>query len=279
MVAESKNYKEVSEKLYLTESTISSHITNLEKKLNLVLFYRERDGLVLTKAGKELYDLMHEKIKDIEFAEDAIIQNNDISRAKITIGCPSHIAIFYLAKCITKARKDYPDLKIDIMGITDYNGLIGLLLNHVVDFVIMDVIPKDERTEVKAKKLKEISNIFISKEQIKIKNLKDLEKYKFVLNYENSFSTRKLFEVLEKYDVRIKADIQVDITEMRIEEVKQGQGIGYVIREIAEEAIKNKEVYEVKLPVELPGGDINLVYMEKYLTKIDKIFIKKYLTD
>lgn len=31
IVAESKNYKEASEKLYLTESTISSHIKNLEK--------------------------------------------------------------------------------------------------------------------------------------------------------------------------------------------------------------------------------------------------------
>ena len=96
VVAESKNYKEASDKLYLTESTISSHITNLEKKLDIILFYRERDGLVLTEAGKELYDSMHNNIKDLEFAENAIIQNYDISKAKISIGCPSHISIFYL---------------------------------------------------------------------------------------------------------------------------------------------------------------------------------------
>lgn len=42
VVAESRNYKEASEKLYLTESTISSHIKNLENKLDITLFYRER---------------------------------------------------------------------------------------------------------------------------------------------------------------------------------------------------------------------------------------------
>ena len=86
VVAESKNYKEAGEKLFLTESTISSHISNLEKQLDIILFYRERDGLTLTRDGKELYDSIHEKIKDIEFAENALIQNHDISKAKITNG-------------------------------------------------------------------------------------------------------------------------------------------------------------------------------------------------
>ena len=277
IVAESKNYKEASEKLYLTESTISSHITNLEKKLDIILFYRERDGLVLTEAGKELYDSMHKKIKDLEFAENAIIQNYDISKAKITIGCPSHISIFYLSKCITKIRKDYPDLKIDIVSVADYNGLLQLLQKHIVDFVIIDTVPDNINNELTIKTLKKITNTFISKELIEIKDVKQLEKYKYILNYENSISTKKLFEVLKVYNVEIKADIQSDNTEMRIEEVRQGQGIGYVMKEAVEDAINKGELYEIKLPIKLPEVNINLIYIEKYLTKMDKIFIKRYL--
>lgn len=279
VVAESKNYKEAGEKLFLTESTISSHISNLEKQLDIILFYRERDGLTLTREGKELYDSIHEKIKDIEFAENAIIQNHDISKAKITIGCPSHISIFYLSKCIAKARKDYPDLKIDIIGASDYNGLVQLLQQHSVDFVIMDIVPKDVKSEITVKTLKKVNNVFISKEPVNITNIKDLENYKFVLNYESSVSTKELFETLKKHNVKIKADIQADITEMRIEEVKQEQGIGYVMKEAVESALEKNEVYEVKLPIELPEMKINLVYIDKYLTKVDKTFIKKYMKD
>ena len=278
-VAECKNYRQASEKLYLTESTISSHITNLEKKLNFTLFYRERDGLTLTEAGKELYESMNDKIKDIEFLENAVIQNNDIEKAKITIGCPSHISISYLAKCITKARKEYPNLKINLIGANDYTSIVELVRKHEINFAIMDIIPQELKSEINVKPLKKTNNIFIYKDSIKIKNIKELEKYKYILNYNNSSSTKELLETLKKYDVNIEADIQSDITEMRVEEAIQKQGIAYVMKETAEEAIKNKEVYEVELPIELPKTTINLVYMEKYLTKFDKIFIKKFLNE
>lgn len=276
-VAESKNYKEASEKLFVTESTISSHIKNLENKLDIILFYRERDGLMLTDAGKELYDSMNDKIKDIEFAEESLIQNYDVSKAKITIGCPSHISISYLAKCIEKVKKDYPNLKIDLIGAADYSGLIDRLQKHIVDFVILDVIPPEAKNEIKVKVLKKISNIFIYNKPLEIKELKELENYNFILNYDNSVSTKELFETLKEHQVEIKTDLQVDVTEMRIEQAKRGLGIGYVMKDATEDIIKNKEVYEVTLPITLPEMKINLVYIEKYLTKMDKIFINKYL--
>lgn len=278
-VAETKNYTEASEKLFVTESTISSHIKNLENQLDTILFYRERDGLKLTERGKELYDSINDKIKDIDFAMESFIQDNDITKSKIIIGCPSHISISYLAKCIAKAKKDYPNLKIDVIGAADYSGLIDRLQKHIVDFVIMDVIPPEAKNEIKVTSLKKTNNIFVYNKPLKIKEIKELENYKFILNYENSVSTKELFSTLKKHKVQIKADIQADITEMRIEEAKQGQGIGYVMKEATEEAIKNKEVYEVELPIPLPEMKINLVYMEKYLTKMDKIFIRKYLKE
>lgn len=276
-VAETRNYAEASERLFVTESTISSHIKNLENQLDTTLFYRERDGLKLTERGKELYNSINEKIKDIDFSVESFIQDNDISKAKITIGCPSHISNFYLARCITEAKKEYPNLRVDVIGASDYSGLIDRLQKHLLDFVIMDVIPPEAKNEIKVKELKKIHNTFVYNQPLKIDNLKELENYNFILNYENSVSTKELFETLKQHKVSIKANLQADITEMRIEEAKEGLGIGYVMKEATEEAVKNKELYEVELPINLPSMKINLVYMEKYLTKIDKIFIKKYL--
>lgn len=276
-VAETRNYTEASERLFVTESTISSHIKNLENQLDTTLFYRERDGLKLTERGKELYNLINEKIKDIDFSVESFMQDNDISKAKITIGCPSHISNFYLARCIAEAKKEYPNIRVDVIGASDYSGLINRLQKHLLDFVIMDVIPPEAKNEIKVKELKKIHNTFVYKQPLKIDNLKELENYNFILNYENSVSTKELFETLKQHKVFIKSNLQADITEMRIEEAKEGLGIGYVMKEATEEAVKNKELYEVELPINLPSMKINLVYMEKYLTKMDKIFIKKYL--
>ena len=277
VVAEKQSIKEASKDLFLTEATISSHIRKLEQQLNMKLFYRENEGLVLTNAGKQLYASIHNKIKDIEFAENALIQSNDISKAKIKIGCPSHISVSYLLNCIAKAQKENPNLKIDIIGVENYNGLIQLLKEHTVDFVIIDVIPTDLTNTLKSKKLKTVDNIFVSKDKIKINDLKELENYRYILNYENSISSIELFKTLKKYNVEIKPIIQVDITEMRIESAKQGIGISYVMKETVENDLYRKELYEVKLPITLPTMDINLIYIDEYLTQTDKFFIKKYL--
>ena len=276
-VAESKNYKEASEKLFVGESTISEHIIKLEKKYNHKLFYREKDGIILTPFGNDLYNSIHSQMKNIEHAISTLIQNYDISKSTLKIGCPSHISTFYLSKCIKRVKKEYPDIKVDIIGAADYASLINLLQNHTVDFLIMDINPTELKNEIKVEKIKDINNIFVSKFPIQIVDIKDLEKYNFILNYENSISTKELYKVLEKYNVKINSDLHADITEMRIEAVKEEQGIGYVMREAVQEMIDNKELYEVKLPIERPEMKINIIYMEKYLTEMDKIFINKYL--
>ena len=40
---------------------------------------------------------------------------------------------------------------------------------------------------------------------------------------------------------------------------------------------KNKKLYEVELPIELPKLQLNLIYLKGELTQIDKKFIKDYL--
>ena len=220
---------------------------------------------------------MHEKIKEMEYAENSLIQNYDFSKSKITIGCPSHIATSYLSKYLAKVKTDYPELKIDVISASDYSGLIQLLQNHIIDFVIMDIIPKEAQNEIKVETLKKSKNVFVSKEKITIKDIKELQDYKYILNFENSTSTRELFKTLKEHNIEIKADIQSDVTEIRIGAAKQGLGIGYVMEETVLEAVKNKELYEVEIPIDLPEVKINLVYLEKYLTKMDNIFIKKYL--
>ena len=49
------------------------------------------------------------------------------------------------------------------------------------------------------------------------------------------------------------------------------------MKEAAKSNLKNKKVYEVKLPIELPENSIKLIYLKDRLTKVDKKFIKDYL--
>lgn len=54
-------------------------------------------------------------------------------------------------------------------------------------------------------------------------------------------------------------------------------GIGYIIEDAIKREIENKQIEVLHLEEELPIIDINLVYIEKYLTTIPKYFINNYL--
>ena len=53
-VAEQKSFSKAAEQLYLTQSTASSHVKNLEKELGKQLIFRTTKHLQLTEEGQRL---------------------------------------------------------------------------------------------------------------------------------------------------------------------------------------------------------------------------------
>ena len=274
-VAQSKSYSEAAEKLNLSVANISMQITNLENQLSLKLFNRESKGITLTEDGKELYDIVNKPISSFDFVEKLAKDKNDISSGSIKIACPSHFTSYFLMDKIEQAKKDFPELNITIICEVDINKMIELLQNHEVDFAITDA--NIEKSNIEIEELLAIENIFVSKAPLTITDIKEIENLNCILNLENTRTTKKLKETLQKYNVNIKADIISDATEVRVEAVKKNMGIAYVIKESVKKELKNKELYEVELPIELPKVNVNLMYLKGELTKVDKKFIKEYL--
>lgn len=274
-VAQSKSYSEAAEKLNLSVPNISVQIANLEEQLDLKLFNRAKKGITLTESGKELYEIVNKSISSFDFVEKMAKDKNDISNGKIKIGCPSHFANYFLMERIDKAKKDYPNLSISIICEIDEDKIFELLQDYKIDFAITDALI--ERKGIKIEKLLITNNIFVSRTPLVISDIKELESLNYILNIENTRTSRQLKEVLNKFDVNVKANMICDATELRVEAVKRNMGIAYVIKEAVKKELDREELYEVKLPIELPTVKLNLVYLSDELTKVDKQFINEYL--
>ena len=275
-VANSKSYAEAGEKLGFTSANISTQIKNLEKQLDVKLFNRENDGVKLTEEGKQLFEIVNKSISSFDFAEKVIKEKNDLANGTVNIGCQSHLTNYYLMEYIKVAKNDYPNLNVELTCGAVPNEMFEMLKNHKLDFVITDVIPT-ETDGIVIEELKKVSNIFVAKEPLKIENVKELEDLRYILNFDNTNSTKNLFKVLKEYKVKIKPNMKCDTTEIRVEAVMNGLGIAYVMKEAVKKQLENGELYEVELPIELPELSINLVYIRDMLTQVDKKFIKKYL--
>ena len=275
-VAKSKNYAEAAEKLNISVSTISVHVKNLEDILNIKLFNRGNDGIRLTERGEELFEILNNGMESINMAEKMVNDKNDLSNGEIIIACPSHLTAYLLMDSIEEAKKEYPMLKVKVRCSPNFNEMIELLENHKIDFLLTDML-QDMPKSIVVKEIKEINNIFVSKQPIIIKELKELENYSYIMNFNDTNTVRNLIEKLREYNVNIYPKMECDTTEIRVDAVKRNLGIGYIMKEAVKNELENKELYEVELPIKLPSVKINLIYKKGYLTKADKEFIKKYL--
>ena len=273
--AESKSFAEAGEKIGYNESTVSTSISTLEKQLGVQLFTRK--PLQITEVGQEIYETVKNGFANFDFAMVIAESKNDLEYGKISVGCPSHITNFFLMDKIAEAIRDYPNMQVDLDTESDSKQLMELLKNNKIDFAILDVIPEEYLEDLEIKEIKDIDNIFVSKEEIVINNIKELENYKYILAQDNKISTRKLLEEMKKYDLKIRTILKCPTTEQRVNAAKHGIGIAYVMKEAVKEEIEKNELYEIKIPINLPKNSLKIVYLKNHLTKVDKEFIKRYL--
>lgn len=278
-VAKTENLTKASNEMFISTPAISKNIKNLEEALGEKLFYRANNGLKLTNAGKELYSYVGKGLEFIDEGAMNIVDSDNLNTAKLTIGCPSHVSSYYLMKHIKELEKDYPNIEINLRSGANGKELIKLLEDNKIDFAIDATHINLNNDNIRIEELKEIDNIFISKKPLQIHDIKELEQLKYILPFEETATYKELAECLAKKDIYIKHKKGIDVTELRVNEVKEGLGIGYVMKQAVIKELDNNELYEIKLPIELPKSKINLIYIDNKLSKASKKVINEYIKE
>lgn len=276
IVAKSKSFVDASSKLFISQPAISKDIKTLENLMNTKLLYRTNNGITLTREGEEFYKYLDLSFGILNTGEQILKQKNDLSHGTISIGCPSHITSLYLMECIEKFKKAYPNIKIQITSASSEH-LRELLQLHKIDFIVDTSASSGIYNNMEVKKLKEFDTIFIANENIKIKDIKDLESKNWILPFSSTNTRKRLNELLKKHQISIEASMEIDITELIIDAVKRGLGFGYVIKDSVKNDLIDKKVYEIHTNIELPKISIYLINLKGQLTNADIKLIKEYL--
>ena len=114
-VAECKNITEAAEKLFISSPAVIKQINSLEASLGLQLFNRTHRGLVMTEAGKSIYndaryviDYCRESVKR---AKDAMQISDDVIRVGISPVTPPQIFV----ELWPEIQRLYPDMKFQLV--------------------------------------------------------------------------------------------------------------------------------------------------------------------
>lgn len=282
-VAEGGSFSKAAKELFLTQPTISSHISSLERELNARLFVRNtkevslsEDGIKLYKYAKQMLDLQREI--EVTFGMDEEGKSHAVTIAASTIP-----AQYLLPEVLTRFSERYPQEQIRIQE-TDSSKVVMQIVDHRVDIGFTGTVL--EKKHCKYIPFYKDELVIITPNTPKYQELaqgnkEDISwiKKEHVIMREEGSGTRKEAELqLKGAGVKFAGlDIIASIENQETikKSVRQGMGISVLSKLATADEVANGEILAFPIPNSDEGRDINLVYNKNYqMTRSAERFIK-----
>ncbi len=123
-VAEHGGFNKAAKHLNLTNSVISHHVSKLEEKLGVTLFYRSTRSLSLSDQGRALYAVASNAISDIEHAVSDLKKDGDQLSGSLSITVPIFMPAPRIEELIWAFGKDFPNVSLSLNYSDDRQALI-----------------------------------------------------------------------------------------------------------------------------------------------------------
>ncbi len=215
-VADKGSVTETANELYVSQPAVSKAIKNLEQKLNLKLFHRDkRRGLILTDAGERILLLARQMANlEAKIYQTAFRENNFLG-GKLRIASVPIATTLILSKALRRYREKYPAVTVELNEGTPAE-VQRLLENYAVDFAITyspfgsfdsEVLIEDEMVGIGSDK-----NFVVLCDGVK-----------------NLIFCRAGFEVVRKiFSVDANKNLVVQNAETAVKLVEEGNGVGVI---------------------------------------------------
>ncbi|MDF2606650.1 MAG: Transcriptional regulator [Bacillales bacterium] len=247
-VVEHKSFSKAADDIFLSQSTISSHIQSLEKSLNITLFDRVGRESILTPSGQKLYDWA---LKLLLLKDQAILDikegNNDF-KGTIKVAVSTVPSQFIIPGMIKKFREEYSNVTFHL---TQYPSKVvsEKVLNGSVDFGILG--EKYENDKLCYIPLTKEKLVLITSNSINLAEpvtFKKIMKYPIIMRNSDS-GTNSIFEKFLKSNQILKDELNIiAYTESLVEFVMQDMGIAIISEIAARNYVKNNmiKMYEIE---------------------------------
>ena len=133
-VAETLNFSEAAKALFITKSTLSQQIRQLEEQMDTQLFERDKHAVCLTEAGRELLPYAKQTLSAADDCFERILELQKLLRGTLNIGVTYSFSPI-LTETLLDFAKSYPQIKQNI-HYKPMEELMQMLERNELDFVL-----------------------------------------------------------------------------------------------------------------------------------------------
>jgi|HubBroStandDraft_5_1064220.scaffolds.fasta_scaffold10325_3 DNA-binding transcriptional LysR family regulator len=252
VVADTLNFRRAADELHLTQPAITSQIKSLEEGLGIALFDRISRDIRLTPAGTTLLQYVRQIEAISNDAVAALAPFGGQEGIEISIGASHTIAVYLLPRLLLTLQKDWPKLRIHIMG-GSTNEILHALTMHQIGVGLIEA--PAFRPDLKIEVFGEDELALIVRPDHRWAEKTELRAAELVqepiLLREVGSGMRKFVEeYLEKNGVlrqQLRTSIDMNSTEGILAAVEAGLGIGFVPCAVLDKALMTGSVKVIPL--------------------------------
>lgn len=264
-VAKASNITVASQNLNISQPAVTKHIKDLENTLGTALFIRNRKGVILTESGKKLFFYIKQAMDLISYAEKELEDMQNMYKGTLRIGVGTTLTKKYLLKYIKEYHKLYPNITIEIS--TDpTDELKEKLKLGMIDFIIAKMPPYKD-SDYQYTTLGKLEDIFVGNETYKeLENkkisLEELSVYPILLQKKPSSSREYIDAICKERNVELKSIMNIASSNLLIDFVKIGYGIGFVTKQYVLNELENNEFIEIQVEPPLPPREFGIIELK-----------------
>ena len=281
-IADSGSFSKAAKELYLTQPTISAHISSLEKELNTRLFVRNTKDVRLSDSGNILYEYAKQMIALQKKIEDTFVVREEKGQQCITIAASTIPAQYLLPGILASYNEKYPNQQFKIVE-SDSTKVVEQVVNHTVDIGFTGTVI-DKRL-CKYIPFYQDELVVITPNTDKYRGFaEEKQDAKWIVNEalimrEEGSGTRKEAEKQLKkigiYPTKLNVIASMENTEAIKRAVANGMGISLISKLAAEDEIQKGKLLAFPISADDMRRDINVIYNRNLqLSRSSERFIK-----
>lgn len=265
-LAELLNFSEASKALFITQSTLSQQIRQLENEFDTVLFERNSHEVSLTEAGEQFKQHARKVIIDADDCTQKMDDLKNMLTGELNIGVTFTFSPL-LTETVLEFMKLYPHVRLNVFYKT-MSELMDMLQRREVDFVLA-FKPTDRNDKIESHVLFNNHLSVVVSEQHplarrKSLNLDDLVLYDAAMPAHGLQARNSFEDMMHSVNSKLKIRAELNDVSILLKLIRQSK----LITILAEATIHDEDGL-VAIPLEMVGND-----MEGCIHQLKQAYVK-----
>ena len=256
-VASLKSFSEASKELFITQSTLSQQIKQLENELGVELLTRDSRHVDLSPYGEQFLPFAIRTIQDAQASIDRIKDVQNLNTGQLTVGSTYTYGPLLKQTALSFSRL-YPGIRLNIICLS-MEELMKKLKNNEIDLAL-SFRPLGHYPDIESTVIFKCHLSFVVSNQNPLSSLKsikltDLQNYPLVLP-SNMFQDRDLLDIL-LFGHNFNLDVRMEINDPgALIDLVADSDLATVLSDTAVISLKRFSV----IPIDDPNCEIEACY-------------------